>query len=345
MVHGAIGSLGMHSIRGALSILHSVGNSSLGHQPLSREAQVDDVASLLQALPKSSPYRRSSRTATADEVARRVGDVGLFDMFLHHRDAPFSITQLLDDAHAAGLRATTFETPILYDAAARPLHCSGIVHPCSDDASELMMLVDRIRDLPARSRKRAIVGEILGGETHTHSLYFTRIPKDGKHDPDLHGPTVGAKGTAGKEEKETTDFAIGPRGAVLDWDLAPCPLNVTDVTMKQFLRHQGEEFKLNVVVDESEIELTMPPLSAAIVMLSDCRTPLIDIAEAVRLRLLKKSHTRDQHRARIAPLFMERMFEPQWKLLYDSLSGVGKLALTDHLIVGVDEDDDMEEEE
>jgi hypothetical protein len=177
------------------------------------------------------------------------------------------------------------------------------------------------------SLARASLGELLSGTVRKHWVYLSHDDAHHVH----HGP---AHHAAADEPGQPDDGMHGPDSGDASWDLAPCPLNVSSEVIALLARFTGREVRTRTTLQGTDVLLPLPPLSSAILERTDCRTPLADIAEAVRHQLLYDSASRDT-RARIAPLFLERVFMPQWKILYASLSSIGFLTMTDHHLVGV----------
>ncbi|TVR82787.1 MAG: class I SAM-dependent methyltransferase [Rhodospirillales bacterium] len=81
------------------------------HGAITDDRRLDITRRLLRQLPDTHPLKRNP--FLRDHLEQ--GDAGLYDLFLHARDRPFTVPETLALCHDAALRVTTFIEPAFYD--------------------------------------------------------------------------------------------------------------------------------------------------------------------------------------------------------------------------------------
>lgn len=155
------------------------------YAPLGRTGVYPMQAALRLLAPEDAPA--AQRLATARRVIKAMpgtnllarnpyiddhtkgGDAGLFDLLLHSRDRPYSVSELLALLEGAGLRLTTFVEPVRYDPT------TYLPEP---------RLRELARALPAPAQ--AQLAEWIAGNMGVHILYAHRAGE--APPPPLPGP-------------------------------------------------------------------------------------------------------------------------------------------------------------
>lgn len=135
MVYAPHGRSGVYALQAAF------GRIFAGLPP---ERRLKLAKRIFAALPDAHPFKRNTRL-----VDHKRGDAGFYDLLLHGRDTPFTITELLCALNAAGMEFAGTPQPMLYD----PTSLAG------DGAAELN---------PVETMQLA---EDLRGTFKTHVIY------------------------------------------------------------------------------------------------------------------------------------------------------------------------------
>ena len=117
------------------------------------EEKVRLARSVLGALPETNWFRRNDLVGD-----HRASDAGLYDLLLHARDRPYTVTQLAEALERSGLAPVSFVEPARYD----PLRYLP-------DTPEITGRVAALAPL-----ERAALAEQLSGNLKTHVLYAAR---------------------------------------------------------------------------------------------------------------------------------------------------------------------------
>lgn len=103
MVYAPHGRSGVYPLQAAF------GTALAGLKPRERLTR---ARAIYDRLPEAHPFKRNTRV-----VDHEKGDAGFYDLLLHSTDRPFTITELTDALHAAGLDYAGTPEPMLYDPA------------------------------------------------------------------------------------------------------------------------------------------------------------------------------------------------------------------------------------
>lgn len=141
MLYGLYGRRGIYDMQGIVDVLRRPDDGL--------DTMVEVTRGLLGDLPVSNPYRQrmQGRAANSD-------DGEIVDMFLHVRDRPYTIGEVLDLLGSADLRLVEFHMPICYDP---------------DRLTSDPRVHERLRNLPERQRFE--LGEILHGAISRHTFF------------------------------------------------------------------------------------------------------------------------------------------------------------------------------
>jgi SAM-dependent methyltransferase len=261
MVYGAYGRRGVYETQALLRLLHASGNTTgsgdAGQgRPWPIGARVADAMDLLASLPESSLLRRNTPIWRSDEVQRRMGDAGLFDLLLHSTDQPYTRPRLVAMAKAAGLDASGWLQPGLYDPRYWLRPCSGAFGPCDagdQPDSPRQLLRQRLASLDVESA--AEFAELVSGHARKHWVYLTRS-----------GHADAADLPAG------TGMATGS-----EVDLAPCVLNFSHSTMAALSARKAQAFSVQTLLQGEAMVTRLPPLTSELLAQIDCKTSLAGI--------------------------------------------------------------------
>lgn len=101
MVYAPHGRSGVYPLQTAFGALF---------QGLAPEKRLKRAKRIFAALPEAHPFKRNTRLVDHEQ-----GDAGFYDLLLHGRDRPFSITDVMHALDAAGLHYAGTPEPMLYD--------------------------------------------------------------------------------------------------------------------------------------------------------------------------------------------------------------------------------------
>jgi SAM-dependent methyltransferase len=149
MVYGALGRTGVYPVQAMLRTL----NAYAPAPAVTSTAQLATARDLLKQLPVTNWLRRNP--AIGDHLAG--GDAGLHDLLLHAQDRAYSVAELAELVHGAGLEITAFIEPWRYDPASY-LTDRGLLHR-----------LERLDPIA-----RAGFAEQLAGNLKRHSVYLVR---------------------------------------------------------------------------------------------------------------------------------------------------------------------------
>jgi SAM-dependent methyltransferase len=145
MLYAPLGRSGVYPLQEALRLL--------APEAAPNPARLDIARRVVRALPPTNLLARNK--LITDHTAG--GDAGLFDLLLHSRDRPYSVTDVLALLAEAGCRLTTWVEPIRYDPAIY------LAEP---------RLRARLAELDAG--QRAQVAEWISGNMGVHVMYAHR---------------------------------------------------------------------------------------------------------------------------------------------------------------------------
>jgi 2-polyprenyl-3-methyl-5-hydroxy-6-metoxy-1,4-benzoquinol methylase len=120
---------------------------------------IDNTKKILASLPETNWYKRSS---VAKDELENLGDVGLYDVFLHSQDRAYTIPQLYSFIERAGLCILDFAL------AQERMALNPGFHIQNQD------LLHKIRGLDPMAQKA--VAELISGEVTKHTVYAARHP-------------------------------------------------------------------------------------------------------------------------------------------------------------------------
>jgi hypothetical protein len=256
-----------------------------GPRPWPIRARVADAVELIASLPASSSLRRNGPVWRSDEMRLKMGDAGVFDLLLHSTDQPYTRPRLVAMARAAGLAASGWLHPGLYDPRYWLRPCSGAFGPCEEGPSTEP---NRPRELLRRQlasldvESAAEFAELASGHARKHWVYLSR-----------------------KGRTEDSPVALGTSGTAtgMEADLAPCALNISQSTMVALSARRAQPFSVQTLLQGEPMVMRMPPLTSDLLARIDCQTPLADVLGSL-------------------PVRAEDAWA-QWRQLYDQLNAVG----------------------
>ncbi len=150
MVYAPYGRTGVYPLQEAFAALLG-GDAPDEKVRLARKA--------LGALPATNWFLRNAALGNHER-----GDAGLYDLLLHGRDRPYSVTELVGALEAAGLGLVSFAEPLRYD----PLRL------LPDDPA----FRERVSALPPP--ERWALAERLAGNIRMHVAYAAKVGRAGK---------------------------------------------------------------------------------------------------------------------------------------------------------------------
>ncbi len=103
MVYAPLGRSGVYPLQAAFGTLFD---------GLAPEKRLKRAKAVYRAFPDAHPFKRNSRV-----VDHKNGDAGFYDLLLHGRDRPYTITELMAALDSAGLAYAGAPEPMLYDPA------------------------------------------------------------------------------------------------------------------------------------------------------------------------------------------------------------------------------------
>ncbi|KAL1496150.1 hypothetical protein AB1Y20_014769 [Prymnesium parvum] len=287
MVYGAVGRVGVYETQAALRLLHAGGNSSAGGAPYSAAARVADA---LELLPASRLMRSNAPVWSSQEARGEMGDAGVFDLLLHSLDVPYTVAQLLREVKAAGLRATGWLQPALYEPRAWLRQCSAAWGPCEELPWDSLQA--RLRQLSPEDA--AAFAELAGGHARKHWVYLALAANASTEDGGL----------------------LTPREAGVDEaDLSPCPLNLSEAVLSLVAQHAGRPLRVVSSLQGEALYMHLPRLSAAFLPRLDCKRPLRQVVADVI--------------SQVAGQLSAEEVWTEWGELARQLTGVGFLTMTD----------------
>lgn len=101
MVYAPLGRSGVYPLQAAFGALF---------EGLAPRDQLKHARKVFDALPEAHPFKRNTRV-----VDHQQGDAGFYDLLLHSSDRPFTISELIQALHTAGLDFAGTPEPMLYD--------------------------------------------------------------------------------------------------------------------------------------------------------------------------------------------------------------------------------------
>ena len=155
VVYATLGRTGLYHIRTLLSILNT---------GIPQLDEVKNAMTILGAITETNWFSHNALRFSQDFNA--MGDIGIYDMFLHKRDVSYSIGSLYSWILSAGLHITGFS----YFRYRAKLN----INSCIWDSALLKQLM-RTTNL---SHQQAIA-ELMHGNIHLHLMYASRIGKSG----------------------------------------------------------------------------------------------------------------------------------------------------------------------
>ena len=105
----------------------------------------------------------------------------------------------------------------------------------------------------------------------------------------------------------------------MDDSLSPCPSNVSEATLALLREHEGREVRWRTDLQGEPLTLELPRATGAFLRRMDCRRPLRQLLHDIRLE------------ATLDGREVDGTVLAQWRQLYEELSGLGFLTMTDHL--------------
>ena len=201
MLYAPYGREGIYIIQRAMKLLTATISDRAEKVALCKE--------LLNSLPAGNIYNLT-RQFTEQEIAVE-GDAGIYDLFLHSQDVPFSIPQIYELLDAASLQMLEL------------IFIGGVGKSVYNPETYLKdeQLINIARQKP--TRERHAMAELLAGYLTTHSFYCAKTPRN-KPDPSkdscipvynsLMGGDFGAYVTRTVASAPTSRILLEHRGAV-----------------------------------------------------------------------------------------------------------------------------------
>lgn len=342
MVYGSLGRTGVYETQAALRMVHALGNASetssragAAIRPLSAPARAIDAFELLASLPKTSPLRRNTAVWRSDEVRGLMGDAGVHDLLLHPIDVPFTRPMLLSAARRAGLVAAGWLQPSLYDWRHWLHSCNDAFAPCTR-APPLPLLRSRVASLD--TEHAAAFTELLAGHARKHWVYLQPLPSSTAFQTGATQPSRTMK------EQRARGAVAHTAATGLEYDLAPCVVNMSEHTLRALAMRAGREFRVSTDVQGEPLLMAIPPLASAILSRIDCRTTLSRLALLIKgngVASAAPSSTKWSGRTEAsdeAPMPSQHAnadFDAQWRQLYRALHGIGYLFMSDVDVSGL----------
>lgn len=147
MLYGKYGRTGVYQMQELMRRINA------GEENM--QIKVENTKAVLNSLPKTNWLKRGEELVTD----HREGDYGVYDLFLHSRDRPYTVEEVYDLVEGCGLRLIE-----LIDQGRSKYMIESYVH---DEG-----LLETIRDLP-RKQQQAIA-ELIAGDVTIHNFYVAR---------------------------------------------------------------------------------------------------------------------------------------------------------------------------
>lgn len=201
-VQGGIGIMvyAPHGRAGVYPLQAAFGRLFAGLPP---EKRLKQARRIYAALPDAHPFKRNTRLVDHEQ-----GDAGFYDLLLHGRDRPFTITQVMDALAAAGLDYAGSPEAMLYD----PAPLVGTL-PDGIGAVEAMQLAEDLRGtfkthvVYARAQGRVVAPPLGQADAVPHLRNVVA--------GDLAGHVAKGKGITIDTAGEAFSFAVPPEAASL----------------------------------------------------------------------------------------------------------------------------------
>ena len=148
--------------------------------------KIENTKSVLASYP---PYHWNKMSLLNDEM--QMGDIGIYDMYLHSQDRPYSVKDLFNWVEKdCGMHIIHFVSRAKYNA------------------SSYTANKDLLKHIKTLSEKDQLsIGELLNGQIFKHSIIVSKIPKNFDYlnkDPHLYIPDVPGLATLDINEKTPT---------------------------------------------------------------------------------------------------------------------------------------------
>jgi SAM-dependent methyltransferase len=148
MLYGKYGRTGVYQVQELLSTINANEASS--------QAKLDNAKAVLQSLPKTNWFKRGEELI-GDH--KEFGDAGIYDLFLHAQDRPFTVKEIYGLLEACGLQ--------LIELIERG-RSKYMVESYIRDAK----LLERLRQFPKKDQQA--VAELISGDLIVHNCYAAR---------------------------------------------------------------------------------------------------------------------------------------------------------------------------
>ena len=148
MLYGKYGRTGVYQVQELLSTINAKEASS--------QAKLDNAKAVLQSLPKTNWFKRAE-DLIGDH--KEFGDAGIYDVFLHAQDRPFTVREMYDLVEGCGLQ--------IIELIERG-RSKYMVETYIRDAK----LLDRLRQFPKKEQQA--IAELITGDLIVHNGYIGR---------------------------------------------------------------------------------------------------------------------------------------------------------------------------
>ena len=148
MLYGKYGRTGVYQVQELLSTVNA--------NETSPQAKLDNAKAVLQSLPKTNWFKRGE-DLIGDH--KEFGDAGIYDVFLHAQDRPFTVKEIYDLLEACGLQ--------LIELIERG-RSKYMVESYIRDAK----LLERLHGFPKKDQQA--VAELIAGDLIVHNCYAAR---------------------------------------------------------------------------------------------------------------------------------------------------------------------------
>jgi SAM-dependent methyltransferase len=148
MLYGTYGRTGVYQMQELMRKINQ-------HEP-SAQRKIDNVKAVLAALPKTNWFKRGE-DLIGDH--REYGDAGIYDVFLHAQDRPFTVPEIYGLVEDCGLQLIE----LLEAGRARYMVETYVRDP---------QVLSAIRDRPKKEQQA--IAELIAGDVIVHNCYLAR---------------------------------------------------------------------------------------------------------------------------------------------------------------------------
>jgi SAM-dependent methyltransferase len=148
MLYGKYGRTGVYQVQRLLSTINANESSS--------QVKLDNAKAVLQSLPKTNWFKRGE-DLIGDH--KEFGDAGIYDVFLHAQDRPFTVKEIYDLLEAGGLQLIE-----LIERGRSKYMVESYIREAK--------LLERLRQFPKKDQQA--IAELITGDLIVHNCYAAR---------------------------------------------------------------------------------------------------------------------------------------------------------------------------